>query len=441
MQLPTGGGKTIVLSAIIAQSIVSKLKCLVLAHREELINQAIDKIETITNEPVGTIKAGIRPDTSKSIQVASVQTLVRRLDEYPDFDLIIIDESHHANSPTYKKILNHYPNARILGVTATPIRLDGKGFRDVFDDLICGITTKELIDRGNLSPYKYFGVERSMSVDGLKKRSGDFRPEDIENLNPVEIVANQVLESSQRHLVGKQVVIFAVTTSQSAAIAEHLRNNGITAHHLDGNSHSHERKSVMQLFRDKKIQVLSNCALFDEGLDIPSLDGVILARPTASVSRYLQMVGRALRVSEGKEHAIVIDLAQNYERLGMPDEDREWSLDGIPKKIKERKPSTKLIRNQTTNEIERIKVVYSNTEFIEITGRKVLMTPELKIWIDICDNLLSERTLSGFKASWCTYRLMAAPTKPPIEVWQYLGKKLGYHHQWAKHKVDEWVNV
>lgn len=442
-QLSTGGGKTIVLSSIVKQSVESGAKCLVLAHREELINQSVDKLESIVDEPVGVIKSGIVPNYDRSVQVGSVQSMKSRLETIPyEFDLIVIDEAHHTTlTGTYSVVLNKYPNAKILGVTATPIRLDGKGFRGVFDDLVCGITTDDLIELGALSKYQYYAGRLAMSVEGVKKSGGDYTPGAVEKSNPVDLVANQVIEAMQAHLVGKQAVVFAVSVAHSIAIAEYLKQAGYAAHHLDGMTASGERRSAIEMFKNRQIQILTNCALFDEGLDIPSLDGVILARPTASIGRYLQMCGRSLRPSPGKDHAIIVDLADNYQRLGMPDDERTWTLDGIQKKPRPKKGTTTKQRNPVTGLVEDVVIASTGTEFLEIPGGRVAMTPELKIWIALCDQIIASQISRGASPAWCAYRLAESPTKAPIEAWKYLGKKLGYHHGWAKYKFEAWEQV
>ena len=240
-------------------------------------------------------------------------------------------------------------------------------------------------------------------------------------------------------------MIFCVNVEHSIAIAEHFKAAGIVACHLDGNTHSGERADVMDRFRCKRIQILTNCALFDEGLDIPSLDGVILARPTQSLSRFLQMVGRALRPSEGKEHAIIVDLADNYIRHGLPNEDRVWTLAGVERKPKK---GSKLVRHKNTGEVEEVAIDLTPTgyQLIEVPEYSIessehsIATNHIKIdWIYQCNQLLSSREMYDLKPGWCVYRLMESTTKPPLEAWQYLGNKLGYRPGWAKYKVDEYT--
>lgn len=365
LQLPTGGGKGICFSHLVKLFITIGKTVLVLAHREELIKQAADKITAMTGITPGIIKAGYTPDYSQPVQVASVQSLTRRLSNCPQFDLVVIDEAHHSTAKSYRNILANFPNSQVLGVSATPIRLTGEGFRGLFDELICGMTVRELIDMGSLSPFKYFAPAQSMSLVGVRKRGGDFTQESIESANPSDSVAADCLKAYRDYLQDKQVVIFAVSVQHSKAIASSFSACGIPAAHLDGSSDSDTRSLTMTAFREGRIRVLSNCALFDEGLDIPGLDAVILARPTASLSRFLQMVGRSLRPSPDKPHATIIDLAGNWTRHGLPDDDRMWSLDGV-ESVKRSK--SKKLQRKADGEIEEITIdlTPSNIQLEEI---------------------------------------------------------------------------
>jgi superfamily II DNA or RNA helicase len=427
-QLPTGGGKTILFSHLVAQTVERGGLVLILAHREELIIQAADKIQTITGIAPGIIKAGYKPDYSQPIQVASVQSLTRRLKHCPQFDLIVIDEAHHATANSYRSILSHFPNSQILGVTATPIRLDGSGFRGLFDELVCGVTVKELIEMGSLSPYRYYAPERTMSLVGVKKRGGDYSAESIALANPSESVAADCLKAYGDYLEDKQAVIFAVSVAHSLAIASSFCVNNIPAAHLDGNSDPDTRSRTMSAFREGRIRVLTNCALFDEGLDIPGLDGVILARPTASLGRYLQMVGRALRPSPDKDHASIIDLAGNWERHGLPDDERGWGLDGV-EVVKRDK--TKQLQHQANGEIEEVTIDLTPSD---IRLREVNLA-ELDEWRDKLKGLILTQQSKGHQPYSLVYRLMEL--RPPIEVWQMLARHLGYKRGWAWHRFQE----
>ncbi len=434
LQLPTGGGKTILFSHLVQIFVSNGKTALILAHREELIIQAADKVQTITGIAPGIIKAGYKPDYSLPIQVASVQSLIRRLAHCPNFDLIVVDEAQHSTANSYRSILAHFPNSHVLGVSATPIRLTGEGFRGVFDELVCGATVKELIDMGSLSPFKYFAPAQSMSLVGVKKRGGDYRQEQIENANPSESVAADCLKAYRDYLQDKQVVIFAVSVAHSLAIACSFSACGIPAAHLDGNSDPNTRAQTMTAFREGRIKVLSNCALFDEGLDIPGLDGVILARPTASLGRYLQMVGRALRPSPDKPHAMIIDLAGNWQRHGLPDDERVWSLDGV--ETMKRSKSRKLQR-KADGEIEEITIdlTPSDIQLKEVTRSIVLSRSEMDEWEDRFKRLVFTQQLNDSKPTSLIYRLR--DLKPPLEIWQMLGKYMGHKQGWAWYQWKE----
>jgi superfamily II DNA or RNA helicase len=342
LQLSTGGGKTIIFVAI-AQRAAAKLiaskfiarseRVLVVAHREELILQAAEKLAAVTGIEPGIIKAGYK-STESFIQVGSIQTLARRK-SYPEAQLVIVDEAHHASAASYRKLLNAYPEALVLGVTATPRREDGYGFRDVFDHLICSITTRELISLGHLSDYKLIAGFTYSQHKVPQNR--DFTKKELEQV-ACDYKPSEVLKQWQQFCPGNKTIIFAVNVSHSKAIAlravpkaiartfwEHY----ISCEHLDGTTPSEERKAILERFRNGTTQVLTNCAILTEGFDCPDSEAAIIARPTTSVSLWLQMIGRVLRPSPGKNQAIIIDMSDNWFRLGRPCDNRVWSLNPV----------------------------------------------------------------------------------------------------------------
>lgn len=438
LQLSTGGGKTVIFSFLIKEALARGWKCLVLAHRIELILQAVDKTEAITDEPVGIIKAGYPTQYDRPIQIASVQSLVKRLNSCPQFDLIVIDEAHHATAATYKKIIDYFPAAQIIGATATPCRLDGKGFNSIFTELITGIDTKELMNRGALSKYKYYATAKTMSMIGVSKRKGDYVVADVEKANPISELAADIVKAYNDYSQGKQAVIFAVSVEYSIITAAHFNAAGIIAAHLDGDSKKEIREETIAAFRAGQIAVLCNYGLFDEGVDIPGIESVILARPTAALSRFLQMVGRSLRPQEGKENAVIIDLADNYTRHGFPCDSRKWTLDGVER---EPRTDTKLVRN-ANGEVEEVKIDLRPTNRRVVEIKPIVFSSEtLGHWMQVVDEILYQMETENRERKWCWSELVFSSTKPPLLAWQYLGKQLGYHHGWAHHKVDEWVQV
>jgi superfamily II DNA or RNA helicase len=443
LQLATGGGKTICLATVIDRALTKGQTCLVVVHREELLTQTIAKVAAITGQAAGIIKAGHRPNHDSPVQVASVATLVNRLDQYPAFDVLILDECHHSNSQTWRKVTDHFSNSLLLGVSATPIRMNGSGFRDIFDVLISGVTMADLIAQGHLSQFRYYAPASGLNLTGLRTRGGDYTRESIEAANSAIKVAGDCLKAYQDYLWGKQSLIFAVSVAHSREIAASFSANGVPAAHLDGRDDPSVRSATMEAFRTGAIRVLSNCALFTEGLDVPGIEAVILSRPTKSLGLWLQIVGRALRPSPGKGHAIIIDLGENWARFGLPADDREWLLDGVAKK-----PRAKLERDENGEVVEVVEVpedltidlAASNLELMEVTTAKpeaALGADELDRWQQRIDQLVAVMKERGYKPGWVGFRL--AEEKPQLRVWQMAGKALGFKPGWAFHKHQEFT--
>lgn len=327
-QLPTGGGKTILFSHISRSFIEEGEGVLVIAHRKELIVQAKDKLETITGLECGVIKAGYPCEYHKDVQVASIQSLSRRKHR-PEVGLVIFDEAHHCSSKTYSDIIEQYPNAYILGVTATPCRTDGQGFQFLFDKLIPGVSPKQLIADNYLCPFKLYAA-KPISTKGVRTTAGDYNQKQLEDRAMALI--GDVYPTWEKHAEGLQTIIFAVSVNHSKEMVEKFVEEGIAAEHIDGTTPDGEREQIIERFRNRETMVLSNVGIFTEGFDVPGIEAVQVVRPTMSLSLHLQMLGRGLRPAENKNHCIFIDHSDNWMEHGLPDEDREWSL--FPQSLK-----------------------------------------------------------------------------------------------------------
>ena len=422
-QLPTGGGKTVVFGAITQEFIQRKQRVLILAHREELILQAANKVGAIAEAEVGIIKAGYKPKPEALIQVASVQSLVNRIDQVKDLALIIIDESHHATASTYKKILSAFPKAYHLGVTATPVRLDGGGFDSIFELMVSGITVNKLIKQGYLSKFKLFADPQPMNTKGAKNFNGDYNINDLARANNIVELAGNLISSYKHYAMGKSCVVFAINVIHSKEIAHRYNKAGIKACHLDGSTSAEERRESLKKFEAGEIKVISNCALFDEGLDIPALEIVQIARPTQSLSKWLQMVGRGLRTAPSKKFAVILDHTNNWAIHGLPTRPRKWSLSGVESKKMSLEMSEDGLVVDKEYEFEAAEIHENEMELSEID---VSIEAE---WDRILEDLILELEVHKHKKGWLFSQLQ--DFQPPLKVWQKCGKYLGYTESWA----------
>ncbi|MDJ0718091.1 MAG: DEAD/DEAH box helicase [Prochloraceae cyanobacterium] len=327
-QLPTGGGKTVALSHISKNFFVENKKVLVIAHRLELIEQAAEKLFAVIGEPVGTIKHGIEPNYHRRIQVGSIQTLLRRdlKTIVPEVGLLVCDEAHHATATSYRQIFDFYKQSLILGVTATPLRMDGVGFEDLFEHLVVGEPTSTLIKRGYLCPYRLFVSEETISTVGVKKSKKDFQARDLALAVTTQISPSDIYRNWRNYGEGKRTVIFASSLEHSKAIAKTFINNEVMAMHLDGETPDEQRRQMLKQFEAGSIKVITNYQILTEGYDCENLECVYCLRPTLSTTLWLQMVGRSLRTSHSKPYSIIIDLTENWKVHGLPDDERQWSL-------------------------------------------------------------------------------------------------------------------
>lgn len=326
--MPTGTGKTVLFSEIVRRGFKAERKILIVVHRRELVDQIKARLKSIEVD-TGLIVAGIDSDYTKKIQVASIQTLSRR--EHPEANLIIIDECHHSKADTYKKLWEIYADAKFLGVTATPVRLSGEGFDDLFDELVASPPVSYFIQNKFLVPLKQLGCAHP-DLSSVKKRQGEYITSQLSNVMLGNGLMSNLVESYQKYALNKSTIVFAVDVEHSKSIVERFRQAGISAEHIDATTPKNERDSILNQFKSKQIKIVSNVEIITEGFDFPECEAVQLARPTKSLALYLQMVGRVMRPAIGKTEGLVLDNAGLWREHGLAIIDRTWSLEGRKKK-------------------------------------------------------------------------------------------------------------
>ena len=335
---PTGAGKTFIAAHIIQSALLKGKRVLFLAHRRELIDQCAAKLRDLGVWDYNVVLSGHphsrNPDAP--VQIASIQTLIRR--EYPPADLVIIDEAHHSAAGQYQTLLKNYPDAYVLGLTATPERLDGKGLDHIFHDLLNVASVPELVDSGFLVAPQCLGpsqeavAQLKAALAKVKVRGGDYAEDQLGEAMDNPTLVGDIVEHWLEWGVGQKTIVFAANIEHSKHIVSQLQAAGVAAAHLDGTMSLPEREGILSGWRGTAIDVVSNCQILTEGFDYPELSCCILARPTKSVALYLQMVGRVLRTAPGKQGAIILDHAGNIIEHGPPHIERVWSLQGASKK-------------------------------------------------------------------------------------------------------------
>ena len=327
-QMPTGTGKTVLFSEIVRKGFKQGKKILIVVHRKELVEQIKDKLLS-NSVDLGIIMAGVEASLDKNIQVASIQTLSNRSINEPN--LIIIDECHHAKAVTYKALWGKYPSAKILGVTATPIRLSGEGFDDIFEDLIVSESLNYFIDNKYLVPLRHY-VCSNPNLSKVKQSKGDYVIKMLNDVMMDNSVMSDLTDSYIEKCNGKSMIVFAVDVEHSKEIAARYNKLNITSAHIDSKTPAEERQRILTAFKNKEIKVVSNVEIITEGFDFPQCEAVQLARPTKSLALYLQMVGRVMRPALNKKEGIVLDNAGLWLDHGLSFVEREWDLKGVKKK-------------------------------------------------------------------------------------------------------------
>ena len=326
---PTGSGKTVIVAAFISETIQRGSRVLFLAHRRELITQASRKLhEAGCDHGIWLPGYPLRP--AEPVQVASIATLHARAIrsgsvELPRADLVIVDEAHHSRARTYQRLIAAYPGAVLLGVTATPVRGDGRGLGNCYDVLIEGPPIAQLVADGYLVPTVVYAPARP-DLTGVRVERGDYVERQLAERMDQQQLVGDIVEHWLRIAQRRPTVVFATGVPHSLHIRDQFRAAGVLAEHIDGSTPIEERDAILAGLARGTVDVVCNCAVLTEGWDRPEVTCLVLARPTKSLGLYLQMVGRVLRPFPGKDDALIFDHAGAVFAHGFVDDPIRWDL-------------------------------------------------------------------------------------------------------------------
>lgn len=327
-QMPTGTGKTYLLTAVIDSFVRAnpKAKVWIVAHRRELVSQIDETVRKFHSYSSAT------SSLLSSVKAMSIQWLMRHYDEIEEEPgLIVIDEAHHALAKTYKEMWERFPKAKFLGLTATPCRLNGKGFTDLFDVLVQSWGVPEFISKGRLATYDFVSIKSDgvtqRLIDSLQKRGadGDYQNKEMDMLLNKKPSIERLYRSLEEFGKNRKGIVYAINISHAQKITKLYQEHGVKAIAIDSKTPATERQQDIEAFKKGDIQVLVNVDIFSEGFDCPDVEFVQLARPTLSLAKYLQMVGRGLRVAKGKKNCVIIDNVGLYRVFGLPSQVWNWN--------------------------------------------------------------------------------------------------------------------
>ena len=427
---PTGSGKTVVASEMIRRVVAGGKSCLFVAHRRELIMQCSNKLHDFGVNH-GVLMADKSPTPMASCQVASIQTFTSRVDRddfiKPEADLIIIDEAHRSASDSFKNLLREYPHAYVIGLTATPIRNDGRGLGNIYEKIVQCSTVKELTEKGYLVPNRIV-APTIPDLKGLKIIAGDYEAKGLDKKMNVPKLIGDVVTHWIKHANNRPTVVFCTSIKHSKYVSAIFNDNGIPAGHIDGEMPEIERETVLSDLRNGRIKVLSNCQILTEGFDCPKVSCVVLCRPTLSLGLYIQMCGRSLRIFPNKKDTLIIDHAGCVYRHGFIDDDRDWKLTMTKVKAKDKKIVEPIEKQPIT--------------CLECDGTVYMPTREQRA----CPNCGHIPTKKEQKILIKQGRLVEVP-KEKIEVEYdkkdfyaellYYSRQRGYNDGWASHVFKE----
>ena len=324
--LPTGGGKGRVLAHLGASVAACGKRVTIMAHRAQLVKQICDNLDD-EGVPHTRIQPGW-PMLDLPVAVGMVQTIVRRLGKLPIPDLSLTDEAHHAIAPQYRRIAEAWPGAREMGVTATPVGAGGRGLDAAYDAMVVGPSTAELIDAKHLADYEYYLPSPDFSMEGVPMERGDYQPAAALRMVTASKIVGDAVAHFQKHLAKRTAITFCMGVQHAKDVAEQFREAGIRSAHIDGSMPDDEREALFAGLASGGLDNLTAADVVSEGVDIPSVSGIIMLRPTGSLGLLLQQVGRGLRLKPDGSRAVILDHVGNARRHGFPADPRKWVLTG-----------------------------------------------------------------------------------------------------------------
>ena len=387
-QMPTGTGKTYLLTAVI-DSFVSNNpmeKVWIVAHRRELVSQIDETVRKFHSYSTSNTSSLL-----SSVKAMSIQWLMRHYDEIEEEPgMIVIDEAHHALAKTYKEMWERFPKAKFLGLTATPCRLNGKGFTDLFGILVQSWSVPEFISKGRLATYDFVSIKSDgvtqRLIDSLQKRGadGDYQNKEMDMLLNKKPSIERLYRSLEEFGKDRKGIVYAINISHAQKITKLYQENGVKAIAIDSKTPATERQQDIEAFKKGDIQVLVNVDIFSEGFDCPDVEFVQLARPTLSLAKYLQMVGRGLRVAKGKKNCVIIDNVGLYRVFGLPSQVWNWNamFDG-KLKVGKRKETPKerefFLMNEKQDDIQ----IHPDSEMMMVMSHEeLLQTLQYREFVD-----------------------------------------------------------
>ena len=387
-QMPTGTGKTYLLTAVI-DSFVSNNpmeKVWIVAHRRELVSQ-IDE----TVRKFHSYSASNTSSLLSSVKAMSIQWLMRHYDEIEEEPgMIVIDEAHHALAKTYKEMWERFPKAKFLGLTATPCRLNGKGFTDLFDVLVQSWSVPEFISKGRLATYDFVSIKSDgvtqRLIDSLQKRGADgaYQNKEMDMLLNKKPSIERLYQSLEEFGKDRKGIVYAINISHAKKIKKRYQEHGVKAIAIDSKTPATERQQDIEAFKKGDIQVLVNVDIFSEGFDCPDVEFVQLARPTLSLAKYLQMVGRGLRVAKGKKNCVIIDNVGLYRVFGLPSQVWNWNAMFEGKlKVGKKKETPKEREFFLMNEVQDGIQIHPDSEMMMVMSHEeLLQTIQYREFVD-----------------------------------------------------------